>query len=392
MSQFRSLVGTASVFLAIVVGTSVATVPTPVYPLIAAQLGLDPLGITVTFAVFALGAVLGLAIGATAAARLPRRRVYLISAAVQALAALILALDLGVAGFVAGRAATGIGAGLLAASGTALLLELAGGLRSRAQAALRLVAPAAAYLGLALGSGLPAAAQVATPTDLQWLFAGLAVAILALLTVSVSYRAPAAVEVPLGGSVPRSRLPWAAVLGPFAAFMTTGLFGSITAILLELLGLGSAGLSGVLAGAVFLAGAGGVVLIAPRLSLPAIGVLLATSLTAVALGAELGSLPLLLVASTAAGRRAGRSSPAACDWRCRRPRRPPASGRPRWSSRRPTPVWPCPSSASGWRSGCCPPGSPSGGSPGWRRSPRSAPPGERIAPPGTASCCWPGDC
>ncbi|MGC3956310.1 MAG: MFS transporter [Propionicimonas sp.] len=305
MSQFRSLVGTASVFLAIVVGTSVATVPTPVYPLIAAQLGLDPLGITVTFAVFALGAVLGLAIGATAAARLPRRRVYLISAAVQALAALILALDLGVAGFVAGRAATGIGAGLLAASGTALLLELAGGLPSRAQAALRLVAPAAAYLGLALGSGLPAAAQVATPTDLQWLFAGLAVAILALLTVSVSYRAPAAVEVPLGGSVPRSRLPWAAVLGPFAAFMTTGLFGSITAILLELLGLGSAGLSGVLAGAVFLAGAGGVVLIAPRLSLPAIGVLLATFLTAVALGVELGSLPLLLVASTAAGATSG---------------------------------------------------------------------------------------
>lgn len=304
MSQFRSLVGTASVFLAIVVGTSVATVPTPVYPLIAAQLGLDPLGITVTFAVFALGAVLGLAIGATAAARLPRRRVYLISAAVQALAALILALDLGVVGFVAGRAATGIGAGLLAASGTALLLELAGGLPSRAQAALRLVAPAAAYLGLALGSGLPAAAQVATPTDLQWLFAGLAVAILALLTGSVSYRAPAAGEVPLG-SVPRSRLPWAAVLGPFAAFMTTGLFGSITAILLELLGLGSAGLSGVLAGAVFLAGAGGVVLIAPRLSVPAIGVLLAISLTAVALGVELGSLPLLLVASTAAGATSG---------------------------------------------------------------------------------------
>lgn len=306
MHPRSSPAGVVALAAVILLGTSLATVPTPLYPLYVREAGLDAVGITATFAAFAAGALVGLAVALRASARLSRRAAYTTAAVLQGASAVVLASDLGVAGFATGRVITGIGAGLLAASGTAFVMELAPALSPRAGRVVRLGAPALAFAGLGLG---PVIAASAAPTDLagvRLLFVILAICILGLLVVS-HLVLPASVGSATVATTADRRppLPSASGLGAFAAFMTTGLFGSVSSILLGDLGVHDASRTGAFAAAVFLAGAVGVVALAPRASLPVVAGVLAVGLLAVGVSVATGSTPVLIAAAVVSGTSAG---------------------------------------------------------------------------------------
>lgn len=306
MSRYLGIGGVLAATSVIVLGTSLATIPTPLYPLYERETGLDALGITATFAAFAGGAIIGLVAALLASARLPRRWAYVIAAGLQASSALLMALDLGLAGFAAGRVITGIGSGLLAASGTAFVMELALGLPARAGGIVRAGAPALAFLGLGLG---PAVAALALPSDtagIRLLFLMVGVAVSALLAVSIRLLpADAGRGAVTARAGVRTRLPWAAGAGAFAAFMTTGLFGSVTTALLSRGGVHDALSTGIFAAAVFAAGAVGVVAVAPRVPHAVSALSLGVGLLAVAATVSAEALPALAAAALFAGSAAG---------------------------------------------------------------------------------------
>lgn len=293
--------GTAATLITILLGTAVATVPTPVYPIYAAELGLDTLGVTATFAVFALGALLGLSAASPLASRLSRQRVYVLAAVLQLAAASVLSLSLALPGFIAGRIITGLGAGLLAASGTALLIELSSRLPGGWATAVRALAPGSAYLGLALGPAIPAATAPATVQAVQIVFAVLAACIAATLTCSIMLLRPVG-PAAAAGIRGRGGIPAASAVGAFAAFMTTGLFGAITPTLFEQIGADPApALTGGLAAVVFAASAVGAVLPRRRIPFTLAASVLAVALPGVALALTSGSQVGMIAAGLACG-------------------------------------------------------------------------------------------
>ncbi|WP_261164346.1 sugar porter family MFS transporter [Microbacterium sp. Marseille-Q6965] len=304
MNGTRAVVAVVSLLAAIVLGGALATVPTPLYGVYSAELGLDALGVTATFAVFACGAVGGLLAVAALSRALSRRRAYVAASVLQVAAAIVLGLDLGLPGFVAGRVLTGLGAGALAASGTAFLTEVASRLPGRARRALAAAAPAAAYLALGSGPLLGTLADFRSLAGVHALFLGIAAAIALALVVSLlalPCDAGAATNAPSA----RAALPPAAGLGAFAAFMTTGLFGSVTTAILAALGSADAAGAGALAGAVFVAGACGVAFLGPRLALRAAAVAAPVALCAVAAAVQLFAPAAFVVAALAAGAGSG---------------------------------------------------------------------------------------
>lgn len=306
MRTRSSASGVVSVAVVILLGTALATVPTPLYPLYADELRLDAVGITATFAAFAAGAVCGLLVALRGSSRLPRRRAYLLAAALQAVSAFVLAADLGIPGFAVGRVVTGVGSGLLAASGTAFVLELGQDLAPRGARVVRTVAPALAFAGLGLG---PLISAVSSPVDVhgaRLVFFGTGLLLLGGLTVSlVLLPAHAGRE---GGAIAVGRRPalaWSPRFGAFAAFMTTGLFGSVTTVLLADLGVHDIALAGAFAASVFLFGAVGVVTLGHRLPAPVSATCLAGALLLVGVAMMLASATLLIVAAVAAGTSGG---------------------------------------------------------------------------------------
>lgn len=306
MTRRSPLIGILSLALVMLLGTALATVPTPLYPVYVREAGLDAVGITSTFAAFAAGAVIGLGVALLAAPRLTRRSAFTIAAVLQAASAFVLAADLGIPGFAVGRVVTGLGAGLLAASGTAFVMELALALRPRPARVARACAPALAFAGLGLG---PAISALAAPNNLagvRGVFLGAGLAVVAALIVSLLVLpASAGRSVTDVSAGRRSPLPWSSGLGAFAAFMTTGLFGSATSMLLGDLGIHDALRAGSFAAAVFVAGAAGVVLLAPRVSLAVAGAVLASGLVLVGVAVASSSPALLVVAAVVAGSAGG---------------------------------------------------------------------------------------
>lgn len=297
--------GVISLAAVILLGTALATIPTPLYPLYVREAGLDAVGITATFAAFAAGAVVGLAVAYRASGRLSRRSAYTIAAALQGASALFLAVDLGIPGFAFGRVVTGVGAGLLAASGTAFVIELATAVPPRAGRIVRAGAPALAFAGLGLGPVISALADPSGLVAVRGIFLVVGVAVLSLLGVSLVVLAPSSGRATAVSARGPRRLPWEAGSGAFAAFMTTGLFGSVTSLLLGELGIHDAPRAGAFAAAVFVAGAVGVVLLAPRVSLAVAGLLLAVGLLFVGVAVTIASAVFLGAAALVAGLAAG---------------------------------------------------------------------------------------
>ncbi|OKI28984.1 MFS transporter [Streptomyces sp. CB03911] len=154
----------AYAFWATMTGT---TVPTPLYPLYQREFGFSALMVTVIFAVYALGVVVGLLVLGRLSDEIGRRPVIAVALLLAAAAAgLFLAAD-GLAWILAARVLSGLSAALITGSATAALLDLAppDG-RARAQS----VAIAANMGGLAAGTLISGvlAQWAGSPLRLPW--------------------------------------------------------------------------------------------------------------------------------------------------------------------------------------------------------------------------------
>jgi hypothetical protein len=303
LRRHRAL-GPVALITTIVLGSSLATVPTPLYPLYESSLGISSLGVTAVFAAFAAGAIAGLAASALLSARLSRRTVYIAASLLQIAAALVLAANLGFGGFIAGRIITGLGAGLLAASGTAFVLELTTHAAPPASAALTILAPASAYIGLGIGPVIGGFSPVQSISEVPLVFLGIAGGVAVSLAGSLIFL-PSSTGTTRAYAGSLSPLPFKAALGAFAAFMTTGLFGSATSVLLNRLNVPSAAFTGAVAALVFFSGVPGIAILARRLNTSVIAVVLAVGLLGVAGSLNLGSLALLIICAIVAGTAGG---------------------------------------------------------------------------------------
>lgn len=218
----------AFVFAATMLGT---TLPTPLYVIYQARWHFSAAMVTVIFAVYAAAVLATLLLAGRSSDQSGRRPVLAAALGASALStvAFILALDEGV--LLAGRVLSGLAAGLMTGTATAMLTELspaAGGRRSS------LVATAANMGGLGLGPLIAGLfAQYAPhPTTLVFevYLAVLAVAALCLRFVpeTVSPRRRPALRFAGLGIPERGRGQFfAAAVAVFAAFALLGLFSSV---------------------------------------------------------------------------------------------------------------------------------------------------------------------
>lgn len=312
---------TAYVFVAVMIGT---TLPTPLYPGYEARFGFGPFTVTVVFAAYAVG-VLAALIGFGHASDQVGRKPLLIAALVlSALSStgfvVVSALDSGgLPLLLVSRVLSGLSAGAVTGTATAMLADLAGPDR-----ALRasLVSAVANIGGLGLGpitAGL-LARHVALPLRTSFLvhLGLLAVAALALRTVPdpVRDRAPLRTVRPQRLAVPapsRAVLVQAGTAG-FAGFAVLGLFTSVSPAVLGLLGHRNPALTGLVVFLVFAASASGQLLSARLPSRTAL--LTGTAVLVVGLGlvgVAVGqrSLALLVTSGVIAGAGQGLSFRAA---------------------------------------------------------------------------------
>ncbi|MCM6763366.1 MFS transporter [Rathayibacter sp. ZW T2_19] len=307
----RSLPLSASlwtVVLAFVTGTALSTSPTPLYPLYERVFEIDAFGVSLVFAAFAAGALVGLLVIAPRAAGLDRRTLFALACAIQALAALVLALVPGLSGFVAGRVLTGIGVGILAPSLTVHLRALASlAPDSWSARSAVLVAPALSMLGLAVG---PAVSGLVAPGDVEGatpLYLGYAVVL--LCCAAIAPRLTRVGRPASSGPDPRVPVPPHALIGAFVAFSVTGLFGSLAPSLVAGIEPGTAPAAvGAIVGVVFLAGAIAPLVTGrvPQLASPVAGLAsVVAGLSGVGGSLVLHSLGVFVVAAVVCGAGAG---------------------------------------------------------------------------------------
>lgn len=207
------------------------TLPTPLYPIYQARFGFGNLLITVIFATYAVGVIVGLILTGRLSDEIGRRKVLLFGLACAALSTLLFLVAQGVAPMLVARLLSGFTAGAFAGTATAMLLDLAPDGRRNLAAG---VAVAVNLGGLGLGTLLSGAlAQTGTdPLRLSyWVYLALLapaalVVVLSPETVEPSEHprfAPQKLDVPpeVRGTFVRS------ALGAFSAFVISGLFGAV---------------------------------------------------------------------------------------------------------------------------------------------------------------------
>ena len=303
--------GTATIvaayaFWATMVGT---TVPTPLYPLYQHDFGFSALMVTVIFAVYALGVVVGLLAFGRLSDEIGRRPVIAVALLLAALAAgLFLAAD-GLPWMLTARVLSGFSAALITGGATAALLDLAApGRKARAQS----LAIAANMGGLACGTLLSGllAQWAGSPLRLPWLVTlGLtAVAAAGLVALPETVAAPAGFRLrPQALRVPAPIRPafLRAALTAGSGFAVLGVLTAVTGLFLgRVLHFEDPALTGLVVFLAFACTALGQfaarVLPAGRaLPVACAGLVLAAALIATALLAE--SLPALLAGAAANG-------------------------------------------------------------------------------------------
>ncbi|GAA1419217.1 MFS transporter [Streptomyces thermospinosisporus] len=102
------------------------TAPTPLYPLYGAEFGFSEFTVTVVFAVYALGVVLGLLVFGRLSDQIGRRPVLLAATLLSVCAALVFLLAQNVAVMLVGRVLSGLAAALVTGAATASLTERLG--------------------------------------------------------------------------------------------------------------------------------------------------------------------------------------------------------------------------------------------------------------------------
>lgn len=218
----------AYAFLVAMMGT---TLPTPLYPIYQARFGFGNLLITVIFATYAVGVIVGLILTGRLSDEIGRRKVLMFGLVCAALSTVLFLVAQGVAPMLVARLLSGFTAGAFAGTATAMLLDLAPGGRRNVAAG---VAVAVNLGGLGLGTLLSGAlAQTGTdPLRLAyWVYlALLAPAVLAVLSSPETVEPrdhpvfmPQKLDVPpeVRGTFVR------ASLGAFSSFVISGLFGAV---------------------------------------------------------------------------------------------------------------------------------------------------------------------
>ncbi|MBH1937458.1 MFS transporter [Streptomyces sp. AV19] len=160
------------------------TAPTPLYPVYGEDFGFTPFTVTVVFAVYALGVVLGLLVLGRLSDQIGRRPVLVLSTLLSAAAALVFlcAQNLGVV--LVGRVLSGFSAALVTGAATAALTEVLGPGRRIRPATLALFANMG---GLACGTLLAGILADTAPAPLRTPWAVmLALAVVGLIGVALT--------------------------------------------------------------------------------------------------------------------------------------------------------------------------------------------------------------
>lgn len=293
-------------FFATMIGT---TLPTPLYPAYAARLGFGELVTTVVFSTYAVGVVVGLLLFGHWSDQLGRRPLLMAGLALSALSAVCFLLATSLPWIFAGRALSGLSAGIFTGTATAAVVDLApGGAKGRASLVAALVNMAGLGSGPLLAGVL---AQLApAPTRLVFVVDLVLVAVGALAVLAVRepvrraahlHLAPRRLHVP---AQTRSVFIRSAIAG-FAGFAVMGLFTAVSpAFLGDLLHHHSTALTGGVVAVLFLGSVLGQ-LISTRLDLDRallVGcVLLVVGMVMVGISLPTRSLTLLVAGALVAG-------------------------------------------------------------------------------------------
>lgn len=245
--------------------TAFNTVPTPLYVLYQRRDGFPTFVVTVVFAAYSIGVMLALYLAGHVSDWLGRRRVVLVSAAIEAVAAVLFLTWSDPVGLVVARFVAGLGIGLLTATATAHLAELRAVSHPGSGVGFAATIAVVANMGgLALGPLIGGVFAEWVPRPLVVPYATFLAAILvtgvvyAFVPETVRRRPVRTAYRPQRVSVPRQSRGtyWAAGAGAFAAFAVTGLFGSVApTFLAEMLHRTDRLVAGVVAFSVFAAAA-----------------------------------------------------------------------------------------------------------------------------------------
>ncbi|WP_020498286.1 MFS transporter [Sciscionella marina] len=207
------------------------TLPTPLYPLYQHQFAFSSLLTTVIYAVYALGVLAALLLFGQASDALGRRRVLFAALAASALAELVFVTDAGLTVLFIGRIVSGLSAGLITGTATAMLVELA---PNHKHTRATLFATAVNMLGLGFGPLLAGVLAEYAPAPLRLPF--LAHLVLLVPAVIGVWLAPETVRSPPGARPRPGRIgvpeQARAVFVPaaIAVFAAFSVFGLLTAI------------------------------------------------------------------------------------------------------------------------------------------------------------------
>lgn len=231
-----SLTGFWAVAYAFAVVMAFAAVPTPLYVLYQRRDGFSSFVVTLVFAAYALGVLIGLFLAGHVSDWVGRRRVLLVAVALEVVSTAVFVAWPDLPGLLVGRVVSGLGVGPMTATATAWLTELHRRARPDGgpEPAER-VATAANLGGIGAGpavSGVLAqfvAAPLRTPYVVFGGLLALACVALALAPETVRRPDPAPAYRPQRVGVPRAnRARYAAVSGAgFAGFAILGLFTSL---------------------------------------------------------------------------------------------------------------------------------------------------------------------
>jgi MFS family permease len=285
------------------------TMPTPLYPLYQDQFRFGNLMFTVIYATYAAGVIAALLLFGSLSDQIGRRRVLLLGLRLSAASALAFLVADNVVTLLAGRAMSGLGAGIITGTATAALVDLVPGNRpGRAS----LVAAAANMGGLGLGPLLAGSlAQFAPEPSRLCFLVNLALIAAALIGIEVMPE-PRRFETKVRLRPQRLRIPAeirstfvrAAVPG-FAGFAVLGLFtaisGALLAIVVQQTNYFLSGLLAFVGFAASLVGQAISTTMSERRGLLSGCAVLVVAMALVATSLAVASLPLLVAAAVAAG-------------------------------------------------------------------------------------------
>ncbi|GAB2848448.1 MFS transporter [Actinocorallia aurea] len=226
----------AYLFTVVMVAT---TLPTPLYAIYSGRLQLNPLMVTVVYAVYAVGVLGTLQFLGRLSDHVGRRPVLLAAVGFSAASAVVFVATKGLAGLFVGRLVSGVSAGLVTGAATAYIAELEAPLKERSRAGV--MATVANMGGLGLGPLLAGVLADHAPHPLDVPYVAGALLLLPVVLVFV-WRLPETVSVRDGfragigfqriGVPPEIRVPFlAAAIAGLASFallgFTTALAGQV---------------------------------------------------------------------------------------------------------------------------------------------------------------------